>query len=365
MKRSMSTSILLRIGIGVVLWVAVWGFLSVRGSLSIWAWGAFLLPGLPVLIAIALVVGWRRRVGTASCCTKCGHTKNSDKDDADYCLECGAPWGSPGGVAKGRRRPVPSWVPWFAVLSQLPNLIVVCAHLYGRGESPYLPLHLFPTADLIKEVEIGELGTGYEAWLVAKDRDLTPEQVVQLVEAMFAAEERRGIMLIRQYWLDELSKSRPLPPDIIERSFQRTLSLSIVAPERVELGETFTVGVKGHGYGPPDLRNQATAVYVSGFFVGESSEPQARQGTVLDPRDLRGYPARSGQNAGPIEITVVADRPGPLRVRLVAWIAVVDRRLGGQPITWRDDGTPVISDHAIWSRCVETEHVTQVLEGQP
>jgi hypothetical protein len=343
----------------------------------------YYLPLELVLLVLApwIILAVPRHVGDGEYCGKCEHAKTPSDDEAVRCPNCGAAWTARGGVVKGRLVTSP-WATPLGILAAVLALVCFGSMVFGGHE---MLLHVLPTSTLLHEVTQAQLDD-FEtinvisaAWAVLQTRDLSDEQLRQLAEDMLAApfvyETRDGSLVWygRQFWLARLVDSGRLPSDFVERYWrlQYDFDLRVVSPERVTLGEQFTVGVDvGYQWKPPwgGVRNRPAWAwfYCSGFFVGDSDEPLGRQETILGYWE-KGYRLddhREQRGKFPV-VTLKADRLGPLRVRFVAWVAVSRQWLWSEPITWQDDGTPGMPKDAIWTERVEAERMIEVVETEP
>ncbi|MCK4341698.1 MAG: hypothetical protein KAY37_08255 [Phycisphaerae bacterium] len=345
----------------------------------------YFLPGELMLLVVALyaILAVPRRVGDAEYCGKCEHAKIPSDDEAEHCPNCGVAWTAPGGVVKGRLVTSP-WATPFGVLAVVLMFVGFACTVFGGLK---MPLHILPTSTLLHEVtqggvdDCGKVNMISDAWAVLQTRELSDGQLLGLAEDLLAApfvyETRDGSLAWwgRQSWLAELVESGRLPSDFVERYWrlQYDFELHIVSPERVALGEEFTVGVGvDWQWKPPSpwsgvIDRPAWAwFYCSGFFVGDSDEPLGRQEEILGywekRRRLDEYREKRGKFPA---VTLKADRLGPLRVRFVAWVAVSKQWLWSEPITWQDDGMPGMPKDAIWTERVEAECVIEVVESVP
>ena len=259
------------------------------------------------------------------------------------------------------------------------GLALLLPFFMALSKGPSFLLRQMPTAALLDEVQnrpahsIEDVKAISDAWLVLQERDLSDEQVVNLAEHCLNAPQLSGseeysIAWSRHLIVRQLIHAGRLPEEMVDRYFttQLPLQLSIIAPDEMRAGDEVGLDIAVDLPRPSWVGERQRWAFVRGFHIGDSTVPIATLDEVIEAKRLskcRWLRRAPGRGADCSKATIVASQPGPLTVRFVAWLAVSEQWLEGEPITWQADGTPAMPDGVLWSKRFEAEHTTQVADG--
>ena len=297
---------------------------------------------------------YRKRFGETRHCATCDYQQAPNGQISERCPECGAVWAGPGGTVVGKHVRRPEML-WTAVLLFTFGGLLFGASTYSTLSRSGWQLKPLPTSALIHDIVTSRGSTDAE-WAELRRRQLTPEQKCMLATGLLDKRLARAhLWFDAGNWLVRQLTANTLPPEIVERFYREMLAVWIKGPERVRLGETARVSIgcelrRIHGI--PSRTDEF--VYFSGFYVGNGTEPLARQ-------DQAHYAGLLDEPGYTPSAEVTAQELGPLRISVVYWFVIGPSSAGGQ-IKWRDDGTPVIPSTAEWAERIEVEHVVQILE---
>ncbi|MFM9995385.1 MAG: hypothetical protein ACKVU4_06240 [Phycisphaerales bacterium] len=336
-------------------------------------------PMVCSLIGIGLIGAAFVRSGSEPRCAACGYDVSGapqPADPGDRCPECGTEFRVPGGTVVGERRVhrglvvmgvvlVAGQFVWYATLARSPSAMM-------GWYTPYLP-----TGSLIREVTGAPRGFTRDEWAELNTRTLTPDDEVRLARGLIELRARQHYMdPAAETWLDAYAKSGGMPADLLERFCAEWLDLWLVAPARVRVGESVTIGLAGDYRGNIGAAGGGAAlvarIVFEGFRVGDDPEPQARAVTsihgmrlmsteILNDRmrgSTRSRPDALGDRSP--QLTVTPNVQGTLRIRAAVWIIVNPQASGLNPVVWNDDGTPVLPADAVWTKRVELERTIEV-----
>lgn len=304
----------------------------------------------------------KRREGATAYCASCKYQMppGISRTTIANCPECGSPWSEIGGLIHGevRRRRGPMIAG--AILIVLGALPMFFPDTVSTWRSK-----LLPASALINEVTARNAGFTFGEWAELNTRTLTDQQRITLATGLL--DKRHDALYLgkdESTWLDQQIAAGALPDDLVDRYYNESLDIWIIAPERATVGEAMSLAI-GSRYRTGLSKGPVPVVLVSGFFVGDETTPRGRQdssihGIMLGQVRLQVGGQDSGPGQGPV-VQLPAEDAGQLRVRLECWVAHIS---GGKTsaISWQEDGTPIMPKGAVRMDRRVVEHVIEITD---
>ena len=343
------------IAFNLVLAAAIVAFGVVRGNQGlaeailtntqfVLLWGGF---------AVAFFFGTRAVDLHRRFCTKCRYERATSPDgeecSLERCPECGAAWNEFRGTTVGRV----TWRPVVIAIGAAFAIVPMAINFGGLPLSGFAP-KLTPTSMLIDET-IRKQGFNVSEWAELNARTLSDEQRIALTEGLLQKRfDRGGVIMDDATWLMNAVTQDWLPENLRHRFHEDMLSVALDAPERVRIGETFRIrpdAVDRNNF----ITDPLATVIISGYFVGDDPLPRNRSDTAIASITIAASSMPS--------LSITAEEPGPLRVRLEYWLLAID---GSESqsflVDWIDADTPALPKSVRWSERRTVERVVLVEE---
>ncbi len=342
----------LSLGLLLVAWPTVVSWL--RGS----SLAAATIESVP-MIAIGVCWGlglnvlmfvYQSRRGDSRHCARCDYMQPPQGEAPSACPECRAAWLEPGGTVRGERRPVP----WSSLIACGLLLVWIGMSLLAPTTGFSLNkslLRLVPNAALIHDAA-RDAGARQDAWDELAGRTLSAEQELELARGLLDLRARKCYLgEAAGTWFFNRIQAGVLPEDVVQRFFGEALRIWIEAPERARVGEALQVAIGSEHCLSTLPVGIYEYLYIDGFAFGE---PASR----ADCRDRSIYANLLDDPRYRVTATFVPKKPGPLVIRLRAWLAV-GPGLSRDTAVWRPDGTPRLPSSVVR---VEAFDITRTIE---
>jgi hypothetical protein len=285
-------------------------------------------------------------------CAGCGHLKPPEGHVSSVCTECGADWEGLGGTV---RKYIPSAR---AKRWRKPYWAAVCTFFIFSYLAPVVPDRWLPTSILASRAQ--ESRYAPEAWYALSQRTLSPQLRLELQTAQVVERVRNPDgWLLDDGWLYQEIVAGAVPDQLLRRLFAID-QMSLVGPDRLAPG---TVGkVRFHA---PIPSRSATVnlkakllVYagrptVNGTPVTRSADSYAFAQARWTPSDHQCAKAQCDQYQPDLVVTGTSE---PLHVARPVWLIYAPLT---SPLTFNDDGSPVIPSTAVWSARLDLEHTIE------
>jgi len=287
------------------------------------------LPMTVFSLGIVLTVGAIRRVGDEPRCAECGYQQAPAGENPDRCPECGALWGEPESVVRGRV----VVVPWLLVTGSM--LLALSIGRFVAGiDLGALTIKWSPTSWLVEEVQRSPVIS--DAWGELATRQLTPEQERAIAAALLDHRlRRRWIGSDADAWLSGMIVAGTLPPDLLQRYYHETPCVWIDAPSTVKDVRDVTWHLKPAR--PWRWKGYNVEARITETLVTNCGQPKVNPGKS---------PAK----------------PDKICVRVRGWKVVRPVGTVSDPIIYAATDPPVIPADALWSEPFTIEQVIDVVE---
>jgi hypothetical protein len=352
---------------GVAWMIAIWLIVGAAGGL-LWRGGAIsgivhFLPMMTFMIGVVLIGhGWKRRVGTTRHCITCDYQVAPGDHFPSRCPECGTSWHDGITLVSG----APRWRPGLLVAGAaliLLGLASLAAPLIDRNFNA----RLLPTSALIAKVTSPRRGFDMAEWNMLRSRALTREQTLSLATGLLDTRRNADEMLSpdADTWLAGQIAQQQLPDELVSRYYRESFDIEIAAPLQAHIGRPVEIKM-GAAFRHTPFTAAQPCVYFSGYFVGDDPQPVGRHDHAISGMyfgDVRlGSKLHWQAPRANTTVHVVPSSPGPLPIKVRAWVVFVPMPGTNDPITWNGDWTPVIPPDAKWVEPVELLHSINVVE---
>lgn len=355
------TSVVWVIAINAVIWLGAGTLFGVFRGGSLLS-GALTYSHMFIFMTgfFLISIGLKQRRGNARRCAACKYQRVPNGDDAQLrCPECGADWNAIGGTEYGEVRRQPQLIVAGAVCVLLALIIMGPMQFGGWGKK------IMPTNWLISEIASAPRGFTMHEWQELNTRTLTQAQLLTLAKGLVDKQLRKGYLSSdAENWMTAQIAAGALPDELVQRYYQQTLDVWIVAPERANVGENIELAI-GTRYRVVMTNNPKPVALVSGFFIGDETEPRGRQnagiaGISLGKVRYHIGDEDRGSGSGPV-VTFTPTKPGQLRIRLELWLAHMPMPWAVPEIQWQANGTPATPNGAVRMEHRVVEHMIEVL----